>query len=124
MAPPENISVTLPKDIANELISNLQEKSVKFSSANSLRQAGGGEFTTVILPIALTAVQVTATFLSVYLAARLQKKSSDEGQADALDQAKDEVPKIEIKVGGVHIGEANFTIEHVQEKIGRDLTDD
>lgn len=120
----DRITLTLPEADAETLMAELEAKGVEAQKATALRQAGGGEFATIILPIALTAVQVAAGFVTVFLAAHLAKKVQTDDAQDAEKEREPAAPKIEIKIGRVHIAEANFTVSGVEETIGRSLSDD
>ena len=120
----DRITLTLPAADADALLVELKSENVDVQKVTALRQAGGDEFATVVLPIALTAVQVAAAFISVYLAAHLSKKAGAEKRSKQAEEPAPTAPKIEIKIGRVHIAQANFTVAGVEEKIGHPLRDD
>ena len=107
----QQITIELPQAEAEALISALAAEGVSVDQADAARLTGEALFIVVLLPVALTAVQVAATFLT----ARRQKPS-----------ATSEAPVIapgRIRIGSMTIGDTQFTIEAVERAIGKPLDD-
>ena len=107
----QQITIELPQAEAEALISALATEGVAVDQADAARLTGEALFVVVLLPVALTAVQVAATFL----AARRQKPPAAP-ETPAVAPAR-------IRIGSMTIGDTQFTIEAVEKAIGKPLDD-
>ncbi|MCW2319211.1 hypothetical protein M2322_004780 [Rhodoblastus acidophilus] len=108
----QNLSITLGSGDAETLIRALDEKQITYDTLLSSRNVGVEIFTTIVLPITLTAVQVVATFL----AAKRDSKSDQKSEANVRSTPN-------IRIGHMKIGESNFSVELIEKTVGRPLDD-
>jgi hypothetical protein len=109
----QQLSVTLGSEDAEALIQALDEQRVAYETLLSSLNVGVEVFTTILLPTSLAAVQVLATFLTARRAAKLDRKSEPDVQSAPT-----------IRIGHMMIGDRNFSVELIEEKLGRPLNDD